>query len=70
MKLADSELTDKETEVQSNWNRKKPPKTYIPDDSFVSITEPITDIKSLLELYGDGGNCGGPPPPPQQQHML
>ena len=58
MKLAESELTDEERKVQSPWTRKKKEKKAIPDDwddSVVPITEPITDIKSLLEPYGDVG---------------
>ena len=57
-KLADSEVLDEE--VPSEWNKKKARKTYIPDDSFVPIIEPISDIKSLLELYGDDGKSRWP----------
>ena len=53
MKLAISELTDEEIKVQSEWTITKDPKEYIPDDRFVPITESITDINSLLELYED-----------------
>ena len=31
----------------------KATKKYIPDNRFVPITESITNINSLLELYGD-----------------
>ena len=54
-KLADSEVLEEGTEVQSEWKGEKPPKTYIPDNSFVPIIKPITDIESLLELYADDG---------------
>ena len=54
MNLAGSKVLDKKTEDQSQWNNKKPPKTCIVNNIIVPIIEPITDIKSLLKIYGVG----------------
>ena len=48
-------LQTKRERFKVNRRAKRIQKKYRPDDSFVPITEPITDIKSLLELYGDVG---------------